>query len=68
MSEPARIARIFPRRTVATPDDALAFTTPPPKELPEIDELHVSVAFTYDMPCFTAIQKAWLIRRGLSFS
>ena len=42
------IARVFPRRTKATPDDALAFTGEPPLlELPEIDEVHISVAFTY---------------------
>lgn len=45
-----RIARVFPRRTVATPNDELAFFGPPPMlELPETDEVHVSVAFTYDM-------------------
>ena len=27
----SKIIRIFPRRTTATPDDALAFTTPPTK-------------------------------------
>ena len=44
------IARVFPRRTNATPDDNLAFVNvPPPMFLPEIDEVHVSVAFTYDM-------------------
>lgn len=51
-----KIARVFPRRTKATPDDALAFTTPPPLlTLPEIDEVHISVAFTYDME-----QAEWL--------
>ena len=45
-----KIARVFPRRTVATPDDDLAFTTPPPKILPDIDEVNISVAFSYDMP------------------
>lgn len=45
------IARVFPRRTAATPNDELAFTTEPPMiGLPEIDEVHVSVAFTYDLP------------------
>jgi len=34
------IARVFPRRTTATLDDVLAFTTPPPKDLPDIDEVH----------------------------
>ena len=45
------IARVFPRRTQATPDDPLSFVgveTPPLLTLPEIDEVHVSVAFTYD--------------------
>ena len=45
-----KIARVFPRRTKATPDDPLAFTGPPPKGgLPDMEEVHVSVAFTYDM-------------------
>lgn len=44
------IARVFPRRTKATPTDALAFVGLPPKILnhDDIDEVHVSVAFTYD--------------------
>ena len=46
-----RIARVFPRRTKATPDDELAFIGDPPLLLlPEIDEVHISVAFTYDIP------------------
>jgi radical SAM superfamily enzyme YgiQ (UPF0313 family) len=40
-----RIARVFPRRTAATPDDALAFTAPPPKNLTDITEVHISVTF-----------------------
>lgn len=44
-----RIARVFPRKTTATPDDSLVFFGPPPLlALPEIDEVHVSVTFTYD--------------------
>lgn len=45
-----QIARVFPRRTVASPNDALAFFGPPPMlDMPEIDEVHISVAFTYDI-------------------
>ena len=33
------IARVFPRKTKATPDDALAFTGPPPKGIDGIDEV-----------------------------
>ena len=56
-----RIIRVFPRRTRATPDDALAFTTPPPpaNELPDADEVHVSVAFTYDMAHAEQLATAW---------
>lgn len=44
-----KIARVFPRKTAATPDDPLAFFGPPPMlTLPEIDEVHVSATFTYD--------------------
>lgn len=44
------IARVFPRRTSATPTDAYAFVGEPPKELPEdITEVHVSITFTWDL-------------------
>ena len=55
-----RIARVFPRRTKATPDDALAFVGPPPLlDLPEIDEVHVSVTFTYDKPAAEELAYQW---------
>ena len=54
-----KIARVFPRRTTATPDDELAFTTSPPKILPDIDEVHVSVTFTYDMEKSEQLAEAW---------
>ena len=55
------IARVFPRRTKATPDDPLAFIGEPPPRiiLPEIDEVHVSVAFTYDMPVAEWLAHQW---------
>jgi hypothetical protein len=62
-----KIARVFPRRTRATPDDALAYTTPPPKELPDITGIHVSVAFTYDMPKAVKLAEAWM-KTGLPVS
>ena len=43
------IARVFPRRTSCTPDDALAFVGEPPIDPPPVDEVHISVAFTYDI-------------------
>ena len=45
----ARIARIFPRRTKATPDDGLVFIgVMPEMYLADVDEVHISVTFTYD--------------------
>lgn len=55
-----RIARVFPRKTVASPDDALSFFGPPPMlVLPEIDEIRVSVAFTYDMARAEELAYQW---------
>lgn len=54
------IARVFPRRTTATPDDELAFTGLPPKKgLPDIDEVHVSVAFSYDIEKAERLAEQW---------
>lgn len=59
------IARVFPRRTRATPDDALTFTGPPPREgLPDVQEVHISVAFTYDLDRAHQLAEAWA-RTGL---
>ena len=54
-----RIARVFPRRTKATPTDALAFTEPPGLFPPEVDEVHVSVTFTWDLPRAEWLAAQW---------
>jgi hypothetical protein len=55
-----RIIRVFPRRTEATPDDDLVYINePPPMFLPEADEIHISVAFTYDIPRAEWLFKQW---------
>lgn len=54
-----RIARVFPRRTNATPDDELAFTGSPPKTLSDVDQIHVSVTFTYDLEKAERLAEAW---------
>lgn len=54
-----QIARVFPRRTRATPDDSLSFFTPPSRDLQEIDEVHVSVTFTWDIPKAEQLAKEW---------
>ena len=56
-----KIARVFPRRTNATPDDELSFTKTPPKEMSEIDEVHISVAFTYDLEKAEQLYKEWSV-------
>lgn len=58
-----RIARVFPRRTNMTPTDSLAFVNcgPPLLAMPQIDEVHVSVAFTWDMPRAEQLAREWEI-------
>ena len=57
-----KIARVFPRKTNATPDDDMCFFGPPPLLfLPEIDEVHVSVAFTYDREKAEELAEDWRI-------
>jgi hypothetical protein len=55
-----KIARVFPRRTKATPTDDLAFVGMPPTMFPpEVDEVHVSVAFTWDIPTAEKLAYQW---------
>lgn len=56
-----KIARVFPSRTSMTPDDELAFVNcqPPMLALPEIDEVHVSVTFSWDMRRAEWLTKQW---------
>lgn len=53
------IARVFPRRTRATPNDVLAFVGEPPKVLPALDEVHISVTFTWDIREARRIAPLW---------
>jgi hypothetical protein len=50
---------VFPRKTKASPDDELAFFGAPPRELPQVSEVHVSVTFTYDLPEAERLAEAW---------
>lgn len=60
MSSMSQILRVFPRQTNATPDDALALVNETPGLwVPECDEVHVSCAFTYDIPQAERLAKAW---------
>lgn len=67
------IARVFPRRTIATPTDSLAWALeftqrgapiwetalPPRLAMPEVEEVHISVAFTYDMQIAEFLAEQW---------
>lgn len=55
------IARVFPRRTNATPDDELAFVDCPPPTmiLPDIDEVHISVTFSWDLKRAEELAVQW---------
>lgn len=53
------IARVFPRRTKATPIDDLAFVGYPPLMPVECERVHVSVAFTWDIPFAEKLAGAW---------
>lgn len=54
-----KIARVFPRKTNATPVDNLAFIGMPPPWKVEVDEIHISVTFTYDLKHVDYLERAW---------
>ena len=54
-----RIIRVFPRRTNATPDDELVRVRETPSLFDEADEVHISVAFTWDMPYAEWLAAQW---------
>lgn len=56
MSE--RLIRVFPRKTKASPDDALAYFGPPDL-FAEADEVHISVTFTYDKAIAERLAEQW---------
>ncbi len=53
------IARVFPRRTKATPVDELSFCDVPPFFTEGITAVHVSVCFTWDIPRGEYLAKQW---------
>ena len=58
-----KLARVFPRRTNMTPTDSLAFTGLPTLEAMamDIDEVHISVTFTWDLEKADELYEAWQI-------
>jgi len=54
-----KIARVFPTKTKATPVDNLCFFDEPGLWIPEVDEVHVSVTFTWDLQRAEYLVRAW---------
>jgi hypothetical protein len=54
-----RIARVLPGKTKASPADGLAFFTEPEQGHPAVDEVHVSVTFSWDMERANRLADAW---------
>jgi len=54
-----KIIRLFPRRTTATPNDALVRVDCPPGLFDEADEVHISVAFIWDLPVAERLENLW---------
>lgn len=54
-----KIIRVFPRETNATPDDEMAYCGPPGLFTDPVDEVHVSVAFTADIPKAERLAYEW---------
>lgn len=56
-----RIARVFPRKTNMSPTDQLAFFGPPTLDAlaSDIDEVHISVTFTWDLERAEELYNDW---------
>ena len=53
-----KIIRVFPRRTNATPTDELSYIGNP-SMFAEADAVHISVAFSWDLPEAERLEKEW---------
>ncbi len=54
-----KLLRVFPRLTRATPTDKLARVGGPTLFEPDVDEIHVSVTFTWDLPIAECLAAEW---------
>jgi len=54
-----KIIRVFPRKTSATPDDENVRINTPPGLFDEADAVHISVAFTWDIPKAERLAHQW---------
>jgi hypothetical protein len=57
-----KIAKVFPRKTKATPEDDLSFVGDPPLLFPpEIDKVEISVTFEWDLQEADRLKKEWSV-------
>ena len=54
-----KIIRVFPRKTKATPTDSLVRIGVGPALFDEADEVHISVAFTWDLRSAEMLERSW---------
>ena len=54
-----KIARVFPTKTSMSPQDRDAYFSVPELFMPEYDEVHISVTFTWDIPMANWLKKQW---------
>ena len=54
-----KIARVFPRKTNASPVDDMAFFGPPPEGGVDVDSVHISVVYSYDIAKSKILADAW---------
>ena len=57
--EEVKVARVFPTRTSMTPTDRDAYVGLPDLFTPKYDEVHISCAFTWDIPKVKQLIKEW---------
>ena len=57
MSE--KIIRVFPVKTSHTPKDEYSFIGMPTLFVPDHDEIHISVSFTWDIKYSLELKKQW---------
>uniref|UniRef100_A0A6M3JRY7 Radical SAM superfamily protein n=1 Tax=viral metagenome TaxID=1070528 RepID=A0A6M3JRY7_9ZZZZ len=54
-----RVARVFPRKTKASPNDNLSFFGPPGLFPPSVDEVHISITFDWDLSQAEYLTDEW---------
>ena len=54
-----KIIRVFPRKTLCTPDDENVRINCAPSLFDEADEIHISVSFSYDLKRAEELSKQW---------